>query len=561
MMMPQNKIVPTTLKTALHSSWYCIIASMLLYASPVFAQGNIAAEQVDIVKAYQPLLSDAEKIDFAAEPVAADTSMPVLSYEVKSHLIEVPFTPAEIRAVSLPAAVPDTLQNNILTAGFGMQLTPLIDLQLHNGAAGNLSYGLNLHHLSSNGSKIDYQDFSHTGGNIFGTAYVGSSALSASFGYDHRKNYNYAAATADTGSIEKQSLKRTYNLIPVELAFANTKNAKDKMNYRFGFRYHHFDGLSDADYLSTEKEDYFNFNVSLQKPFRKIHAISLELSFEHLQHKLVSVTDTAQSLLTVVPYYQLLWKNLMLQAGVNVSLLGKEVTFFPRIHAEYKLIGEYLIPYAGWEGGWHPVTLPELTTVNPYLGNCSPDFTKVNNGYAGIKGSYGNFISYNVGAELRSQSNLPLYLPDSLNPAYYEVLYYYHADIINVHAEIGYRQSERISLLLSGETNIYDLDFDDEPWGLPKSKIDLAFNYNIQDKIVAKLDLFANSGAFTKMPSESVSTQLKGRADASISVSYDYKKNISCWLAFNNIFGANNTPWFNYPTYGFQAMAGVRLKF
>lgn len=540
---------------------YGLFACMLLNASQSVAQGNIAAEQVDIVKAYQPLLADAEKIDFVAEPAATDSSLPVLSYEVKSHLIEVPFTPADIRAVSLPASAPDTLQNNILTAGFGMQLTPLIDLHLHNGNSKNFSYGLHLHHLSSNGSKIDYQDFSNTGGNLFGKAYAGSSVLSAMVGYQHRKNYNYAAAEPDTGGIDKKSMKRTYNLLPVELTFQNTMNGKDKLNYRFGFRYHHFDGLANTSFLVPEKEDYFNFNFLLQKQIQKIHAANVEFSFENLQHKLVGVTDTAQSLLSVIPYYQLQWKNLLLRAGINVTLLSKEVELFPRIHAEYKLIGEYLIPYAGWEGGWYPVTLSELTTVNPYLSNTSPAFTKINKGYFGIKGSYGNFISYAITGSLRSQENLPLYLPDTLNQAYYDVLYYYHADIINVQAEIAYRQSDRISLVLAGETNSYDLDFDDQPWGLPKSKLELTLNYNIQDKIVAKIDLFANSGAYTILPAGSEATQLKGRADASVSFSYDYKKNIACWLAFNNIFGSKNTPWFNYPTYGFQAMAGVKLKF
>ncbi len=539
----------------------CLFTCLLMNASKTIAQGNIAAEQVDIVKAYQPLLADAEKIDFVAEPAAADSSMPALSYEVKSHLIEVPFTPAEIRAVSLPAPSPDTLQNNILTAGFGMQLTPLIDLHLHNGNSKTFSYGVNLRHLSSNGSKIDYQDFSSTGGNLVGKAYAGSSVLSGMVGYEHRKNYNYAAAEPDSGNIDKQSLKRTYNLLPVELMFQNAMNGKDKLNYRFAFRYHHFDGLANTSFLVPEKEDYFNFSFLLQKQIQKIHAANLDFSFENLQHKLIGFTDTAQTLLSVIPYYQLQWKNLLLRAGVNVTLLNKDVEFFPRIHAEYKLIGEYLIPYAGWEGGWYPVTLPELTTVNPYLGNISPAFTKINKGYLGIKGSYGNFISYAIRAELRSQENLPLYLPDTLHQAYYNVLYYYHADIIKVHAEIAYRQSDRISLVLAGETNSYDLDFDEQPWGLPKSKLDVTLNYNIQDKIVAKIDLFANSGAYTILPGDSLSTQLKGRADASVSFSYDYKKNIACWLAFNNIFGAKNTPWFNYPTYGFQAMAGVKIKF
>jgi hypothetical protein len=117
-------------------------------------------EEVDIVKTYQPLLADADKIDFLAQPASQDTAIKKLTYEVKDHLIEVPYTPAEMRVVSLPADSVKPLQNNILKAGFGTQLTPLLDLQLHNGHSDKLSYGLEVNHLSSNASKIAFQDFS-----------------------------------------------------------------------------------------------------------------------------------------------------------------------------------------------------------------------------------------------------------------------------------------------------------------------------------------------------------------------------------------------------------------
>ena len=70
--------------------------SLLLFcfSNRSYSQGNISMEQVDIVKAYQPLLADAEKIIFKAEPVVADSSITELKYDVKPHLISVPFVPA-----------------------------------------------------------------------------------------------------------------------------------------------------------------------------------------------------------------------------------------------------------------------------------------------------------------------------------------------------------------------------------------------------------------------------------------------------------------------------------
>jgi hypothetical protein len=107
-----------------------------------------------------------------------------------------------------------------------MQLTPLVDLYLHNGRSDKFSYGLELHHLSSNGSKIDWQDFSHSSGTLFGKSYFGATVLSASVGYDHRVNYNYANAPSDSSGSAKDLFRRTYNYLPVELSFQNTKKNK-----------------------------------------------------------------------------------------------------------------------------------------------------------------------------------------------------------------------------------------------------------------------------------------------------------------------------------------------
>src|ERR1051325_10394483 len=52
-----------------------------------FAQETIKSEEVDIVKAYQPLLADAVKIQLHADPASIDTTMQPLQYDVKEHVI------------------------------------------------------------------------------------------------------------------------------------------------------------------------------------------------------------------------------------------------------------------------------------------------------------------------------------------------------------------------------------------------------------------------------------------------------------------------------------------
>src|SRR5580765_7432471 len=95
------------------SYWNRILCSVFFLVPYIFsnAQENIKSEEVDIVKAYQPLLADAVKIQLHAEPAAIDTTMQPLQYDVKQYVIKLPFSPAEIQPVALPQEQKQPTQN------------------------------------------------------------------------------------------------------------------------------------------------------------------------------------------------------------------------------------------------------------------------------------------------------------------------------------------------------------------------------------------------------------------------------------------------------------------
>jgi hypothetical protein len=64
--------------------------------------------------------------------------------------------------------------------------------------------------------------------------------------------------------------------------------------------------------------------------------------------------------------------------------------------------------------------------------------SKVSEAFVGLKGSYGNYISYDVKAGYKTQTNEPFFLPDSLGRNFFNVFYYYKTNIIHFHAELGY---------------------------------------------------------------------------------------------------------------------------
>jgi len=528
-----------------------------------YAQDNIKSEEVDIVKAYQPLLADAVKIQLHAEPAAIDTSMQPLQYNVKEHVIELPFTPAEIHPIALPEDQKQSTQNNLVKAGFGTQLTPLVEIYLANGRSDKFNYGMNFHHVSSNPSNIDFQDRSNTGGALFGASYFKGTALSAGVNYDREVHYFYGFTPGfvDTfNAYNKDFLRQRFQNIGVNAGLRNAKQNQAGIDYNLDFNFHNFERRTGDSSIRNTSENYYRFDLGVSKTIQKIH--SAHLDFEFQQENLTSRADTSVNYFSVLPNYQLHTKKADLKAGVNVSVVNKEVKLYPELFASYKLVGDYVIPYLGFQGGSNPNTLQEIASVNPFIANFDSIFTSENiEIYLGVKGSYGNNITYNAKVGYSDQKNAPFYLPDTLIPTHFIPFYYYDAKILSFHAEIGFRQSERLNLLLSGDASSYDLDFNDQPWGIPKSKLSFAVNYNLQNKIVFNANVFAESGAYTILPGDSVSIQRKGFVDVNFSTTYNYKQNIAFWISLNNIASMKERHWYNYPYYGLQAMAGVILKF
>lgn len=546
------------------SYWKRISSTVFFFPLCIFcsAQENIKGEEVDIVKAYQPLLADAVKIQLHADPAAIDTTMQPLQYDVKQHVLELPFTPAEIQPVALPQEQKPPAQNNLVKAGFGTQLTPLVEIYLANGRSDKFNYGLNFHHVSSNPSNIDFQDMSHTGGTLFGTSYFKGTALYADVNYDRQVHYFYGFTPGfiDTfNSYSKDFLRQRFQNIGVNVGLKNAKQNQAGIDYNLDFNYHNFERKTGDSSVNNASENYYRFGLGFAKTIKKIHSAHLDFDFQ--QENFNSRFDSSINYFSILPNYQLHSKRAEAKAGVNVDVVNKEVKLYPELFASYKLVGDYVIPYIGFHGGSNPNTLEQITSVNPFIGDFDSIVTSEKlEVYLGMKGSYGNNITYNARVSYSDQTNVPFYLPDAETPTHFIAAYYYEAKILGFHAEVGFRQSERLNLLLSGDAWSYDLDFNDQPWGIPKSKLGFAVNYNLQNKIVFNANVFAESGAYTMLP-DSVIIQREGFVDLNFSTTYNYKPNIAFWVSLNNIASMKQRHWYNYPYYGLQALAGVILKF
>jgi len=143
---------------------------------------------------------------------------------------------------------------------------------------------------------------------------------------------------------------------------------------------------------------------------------------------------------------------------------------------------------------------------------------------------------------------------------------------LNYRAEIVSRFGESFSLRLRGDFFEYTLDAQEEAWHEPRMLLSMNLNYNIQNKIILRADLYGRGKAYGR---EFVTTDAgfigwydyrKRQVhdfylDANLGIEYRYTKLLSVFLNFYNIQNEKLERWTYYPTQGFNFLGGVTYAF
>jgi outer membrane receptor protein involved in Fe transport len=199
--------------------------------------------------------------------------------------------------------------------------------------------------------------------------------------------------------------------------------------------------------------------------------------------------------------------------------------------------------------------------------------------YGGLKGTLSSTIAYNAKVSYSSLDNLALYVNDtgvmrvndplSVMKNRFDVIYD-DAELLSISGQISYQQREKLRIGVTGSYSNYKMKAEARAWYMPQLKFSLFANYNLRDKIVAKVDLFYLGNQFAKTyeadttassGQKVVAKELKGTFDANLGVEYRYTKKLGFFVNFNNIANYRYYRYSNYPTQRFGFMAGLSYSF
>jgi hypothetical protein len=545
-------------------AWVTFFSMFLLCYSTAYSQTPIKKE-VEVVKPYDPVVSDANKINSLPQMKDSVTIHPAFNYHIAPMMVNTEYNVPSINAAKMLAMPIPKLYKSYIQLGYGNYATPLAEVYVNSLRSKKFTAGLFLRHQSSNGNvtlenkRSVFGGYSGTSGEVFGKTYLEKSYIYADASVRGNTVYRYGYNPAIDTLVMKGNLKQAYLLTSIHAGLHSLNTDSSVLTYHVGFGYNHFRDKDKRAENGVKIEGKFN------KQFEgKMFGINTSLEVLNRNNKL----DTAgygNSLFVLNPWVGISSEEYRLQLGCNASFDKQNGTLkahlYPKAELQFNAVKDILIPFVGIYGQINNHSYRDVASENPYINpmllvkNSNDKFSF----YGGLKGSLGDKASYIVKVDFSRIDNQYFFVNDTSSRLQNMfAVVYDDGTLFNGYAEITYDYSENLSFGLKGNMYRYTIDHELYAWHKPASDLTITSKYNLRNKILVNLDVLALGKRYAKVYSNTMtSKELSGVLDLNIGLEYRYTKILSAWIHFNNLAASKYYMWNQYPAQRFNLMVGI----
>ncbi|MES2881214.1 MAG: hypothetical protein V4676_03630, partial [Bacteroidota bacterium] len=408
-------------------------------------------------------------------------------------------------------------------------------------------------HFSSKG-KIALQDVTHT--NVDVAAFFQTSnnlEWNARIGSVQEK-YNKFGFLPKTLVFPDDSINVKFQTLRGRVGFHNINRTAFGLTYSPEIKIEAFsDGLSNSESNTT-------INLPLHKTigtkFEAVVAVEVNLT----NYKPENKTNVNNYWVMASPSFLYKTGPLHLQAGVRPTWDNGAFKLLPNIFVEFNTNDNLLAVQAGWNGYMRNSGFQYAANMNPWIWAPGTVYnSRIEERYAGIKGSTGDHLSYSAKISFNKVTNQPLFVNDTITGKSFLVINEADMDVVNFAGGLGYTIGEKLSVLSHITLNRYKPKVSKEAWGL------LPLEWNNTLKLQVLKDLYVNTTLYAfggpQSKSKSGEKMLQGAMDLTAGLEFKIVKNVKLWAQFNNIFNSEYQRWNQYPNYGFNFLGGVVFSF
>ena len=529
---------------------------------------------VIVVRAYDPTVSDANKIDITPN-IQDSTKVDVkFNYYVDAEKADAEFEVMPIKAAKILPEPLKKLYHSNLSAGFGNYYTPYVEYSYSSLRSKKNSYSVHLKHLSSAG-KLKLEDYDEK-------VFAGYSNNLAEINTKHFVSRN---STVTTGAFFNRDVYHNYGFL-VDSLPENTDSLPDKDEYKQRY----WSAGANIRYMSNNVDsNHFNFNTGIAYNYLENlqnanqHTIEFDGNFNKFHKKemlgadifvgtYLFDQDTNNNMrvnIGIKPFIKVGNKKWLIKAGLDVisDVYDEDVNyhFYPNVFFKYNIVETFLTPYIGIFGRNDVNHYSKIIKENPYITN-NLAVQNTNNlfiGKAGFKGKLSKSLSYNLGIDYSIIDGMYFFVNDTA--VKYDNTFtveYDNVELTTYTAEVYWAKTEKLNFVLKGEYFQYKMDSLLKPWHKPEYEITLSTRYNLRDKFLVNFDVFAISQRYAKnMYNAETPIKLDGTVDINLGIEYRYNKLISAFVKLNNIAAVKYYKFNQYPTQRFNAMVGLSYSF
>ncbi len=562
--------------------YFTFLIFVLLCATVQFAQAQKDkpySEEITVVAAFKPEIPDAFKINQNPTIVDTTSKVPTMTFDIRPypaqlHLGLQAIEPAKLGPEQLPV-----LLRNYVRAGMGNYLTTYAEFFASTLRDKDNLLSFRVKHLGANSDIKDYATAINNQQTVelAGKHFFPTHTLSGKADYNRTRVYRYGykpdeldslIRKTDYDSIDKQRFQR----FGISADLVSNYSGDEMLNHSVGLSFYN---LKD---LYKVSETNFNLKANLNKLFYLFDSpmsqvLGLDLGINHYTDKIdtLSYKNTTVSL---APYLKLEYNEYFFKIGLNTFFETNEGTtsakIYPNFEARLSLIPNALQVYLGLDGFQERNTLQNFSTENPFISThldwqTTYDMFRF---FGGVKSNISQTVSLNASFSYRQTENMPFFITDSLAPLKNMFTPVY--DNVNELAfgvELAYAQSDKLMFTLTGNFFNYKMNDLEHAWYKPDYKVGFGARYLWDDKLILKAQLTANGEVWALAPIDNTATspleaqKLNGWLDLSLGAEYRITKYFSAWVNLNNISNSKSNIWWNYPTYGFNALVGVSFGF
>lgn len=544
--------------------------SLLFLAGFNVAAGSVASAQrtangdslrpavVDVVQQYVPEIRVPVRQELRPSLPIADTTPPAFDYTVPQQTLNYSYRSLPLRPLALKIDSPELSRPGFVRVGGGNRSTRYAEVGWATGRGQPWTLAASGRHLSQRGVIRDQRISLTEGSATGGLRAVNHQFIARLSGY--RNGFGIYGFNPEVESGPQPPVRRNvYSAGHVEVS-GQGEDTLSFFTYAPRVRAGVF-GAAGTDHTETS----VGFTVPVEHAVDSQFTVGASLSGDFTRVRAGSGLREGNNLFSVAGHaaYRWPWGAVRVAAaptwvrgGIAYVLPDAAIEVGPKQAAGLRIGGGYTTRI-------HRNTIEELATKNPYLGRYTAvGQTRADEAWAGLRGSLGQYFSFDLRASHWRWHRLPLFINDfeASDPQLFAVVYAEEVSALSYQAAVRYTVGESLALRVTGTLySFYDSPFE-RVWGEPGARLTgdvvarpfKGFQVSAYGSLLERIYTPAANG---------IELRVRGVLDLGGTVQYAVHPRISLFASVTNALNRRYVRWYGYPAIGLAAFGGLQATF